>query len=223
MPDLTNGTTRDKYSELVKGYNKFEDQFGVNYSKATVPVEGSGDVDNIGLPLMWSESDAAFIEFAANADWVADTVTAVGDVVKPTTQNGYEYICTGISGDAKTHATTEPVWPTIPGVLITDDVVIWQCRAAYSGNGIDSPLSDGAHICVVIGPAEGAGFNYEDTTLSSTAVNMTVMFRGPAALAKDGFEWGSTAAADQGEFYKQLEKQGIALIESGTTVAPTFV
>lgn len=222
MPDLTGGTTRDKFSELVKAYNKFEDQFGVNYCFATVSVEGSGDIDNIGVPVMWSESDSAFIEFAANSDWAASTVTSLGDVVKPTTQNGYEYVC--ITAGTTNDTEGEPTWPTTPGATVTEtDGVVWLCRPAYSGNSIDSPLPDGAHIAVICGPAEGRGFNYADTTLSSTAVNMTVIYRGPAALSKSGFEWGSTVAADQAEFYSALERQGIALVTAGTTVDPTFV
>lgn len=220
MPDLTGGTTRDKFSELVKAYNKFEDQFGVNYCFATVSVEGSGDIDNIGVPVMWSEDDSAFIEFSANADWAASTAYSVGDVVKPTTQDGYEYVCV----TAGTSHTAEPTFVAVPGATTTETTsVVWLCREAYSGNGIDSPLPNGAHIAVICGPAEGRGFNYEDTTLSSTAVNMTVIYRGPGALSKSGFEWGSTVAADQAEFYKQLEKQGLALVTAGTTVTPTFV
>ncbi len=223
MPDVTNGATRTRFSDLVKGYNQFEDESGVNYCFASVDVEGSGDVDNIGIPLMWSESDSAFIEFAVNADWVADTVTAVGDVVKAVAQDGYEYVCIAVTGDAKTHATTEPVWPLVPGATIVDDVVTWMTRQAYIGNGTDSPLPNSAHLCVTVGAAEGRGFNQADTTLSSTAVSMTALFRGPAAAVEDGFVWGSIAEVDQDEFYKAFEKQGISVMESGTTVTPTFV
>lgn len=220
MPTLTGGTTRDRFSELVKAYNKFEDQFGVNYCFATIEVEGSGDIDNIGVPVMWSESDGAFIEFAANDDWEASTAYTLGDIVKPTTQNGYEYVAL----NSDTSAATEPTWPTTPGATVTETGdQQWLCRPAYSGNGIDSPLPNGANLAVICGAAEGSGFNYSDTTLSSTAVNMTAIYRGPAALAKDGFEWGSIAADDQNEFYTAIEKQGIALVESGTTAAPTFV
>jgi hypothetical protein len=222
MPDLTGGTTRDKFSELVKAYNKFEDQFGVNYCFASIEVKGGGDIDNIGVPVMWSESDSAFIEFAANSDWAASTAYSAGDVVKPTTQDGYEYVC--ITAGTSNDIEGEPTFVAIPGATTTEtDGVVWLCRPAYSGNGVDSPLPNGAHLAVIVGPAEGRGFNYEDTTLSSTAVYMTSIYRGPAALAKDGFEWGTTVEADQDEFYTALQKQGITIVESGTTVDPTFV
>jgi hypothetical protein len=52
---------------------------------------------------------------------------------------------------------------------------------------------------------------------------MTVIYRGPAALASDGFEWGSIAAVDQLEYKKALERQGLAITTSATAVVPTYV
>lgn len=63
-------------------------------------------------------------------NWVADTVTAIGDIVVPTSghENGFRYECTDRSGDFKTHATTEPTWPVIEGATVVDDAVTWTCR-----------------------------------------------------------------------------------------------
>lgn len=217
MPTV--GSTRKVLSALVKGYSKFEGDSGVSYHFARVDVEGSGDVDNIGIPLIWSETDSAFIEFTINADWVASATYALGAIVKPIAQNGYEYICTK-AGDAD---ATEPTWPTTTGALETETAgVVWLCRAAYSGNGVDSPLPNGANICVSVGAFEGVGFNETDTTLSATSVEMHVMFRGIGAVADAGFVWGSIAEVDQNEFYVQLEKQGLAIVTAGTTVDPTY-
>ena len=63
------------------------------------------------------------------ADWVADTVTAVGDRVVATTFNGWIYEATAIAGDFKTHATTEPTWPTTLGGTVVDDQVTWTTYA----------------------------------------------------------------------------------------------
>jgi Phage capsid family len=62
--------------------------------------------------------------------WVADTVTAIGDVVVPTAglENGFRYECTARSGDYKTHGTTQPTWPTTEGATVVDDAVTWTCR-----------------------------------------------------------------------------------------------
>lgn len=218
MPDV--GVTRKFLTSLLKGVGKFGSDAGINYNYATVDVKGSGDVENIGLPLMWSESDSAFIEFVPNADWAASTTYTLLDVVKPITQNGYEYVCV-LAGDSD---AGEPTWPTVPGMTETETAgVVWLCRNAYAGNGNDSPLPTKAHICVTTGTYAWDGENQTDTTLSSTAVKMRVIYRGEGAVVKEGFEWGDIVAADQAEFYAQLEKQGLAVIESATTVDPSMV
>ncbi|MEW6439233.1 MAG: hypothetical protein AB1508_18945 [Pseudomonadota bacterium] len=63
-------------------------------------------------------------------DWTADTAVNVGEFMKPTATNGYVYECIASAGDNKTHATTEPVWPTVLGDEIVDDQVTWRCRGA---------------------------------------------------------------------------------------------
>lgn len=74
----------------------------------------------------------------ANA-WVADTVQTVGSWRRPTVANGHIYECTASAGDFKTHATTEPTWPTTNGDTVVDDQVTWTCRADYpqtAGDGV---------------------------------------------------------------------------------------
>jgi len=62
--------------------------------------------------------------------WTADTAMDVGDIVVPTAgkENGFRYECTAAAGDKKTHATTEPTWPTTEGATVVDDQVTWTCR-----------------------------------------------------------------------------------------------
>ncbi len=66
--------------------------------------------------------------------WTANTVIAnVGYVVQPVTPNStnrYIYRCTS-RGDSpyKTHATTEPVWPTTIGNTVSDGNITWVCDA----------------------------------------------------------------------------------------------
>jgi hypothetical protein len=62
--------------------------------------------------------------------WTADTAMEIGDIVVPTAgkENGFRYECTAVAGDQKTHATTEPTWPTIEGATVGDDQVTWTCR-----------------------------------------------------------------------------------------------
>jgi hypothetical protein len=72
--------------------------------------------------------------------WTADTVMAVGDVVVPTAglENGFRYECTVSAGDHKTHATTEPTWPTTEGATVVDDQITWTCRLGnHLGTGVN--------------------------------------------------------------------------------------
>lgn len=53
--------------------------------------------------------------------WTASHSYLVGDVVKPTTANGYIYECT----QAGTSGATQPTWLTTEGANITDGTVQW--------------------------------------------------------------------------------------------------
>ncbi len=80
------------------------------------------------LPLTKRHISAVSIT-AKDADdvstWVADTVTALGTYIKPTVANTYYYKCTARDTDYKTHATTQPTWPTTIGATVVDDAVTW--------------------------------------------------------------------------------------------------
>jgi len=70
--------------------------------------------------------------------WVADTATALGAIVVPTAglENGFRYEATAVAGDTKTHATTQPTWPTVEGATVVDDQVTWTCRLGnHQGSG----------------------------------------------------------------------------------------
>lgn len=69
--------------------------------------------------------------------WAADTVYAAGALVKPTTPNGHYYKVTARDGDFKSHATTEPTWPT-DGSTVVDDALTWEDQgtlAAFTDQG----------------------------------------------------------------------------------------
>lgn len=77
--------------------------------------------------------------------WLANTVTALNYVVQPTSPhaNKYIYKCTARSGTYKTHATTEPTWPTTPGQTVVDNEVTWTCMANACMNlPSDHPYKD---------------------------------------------------------------------------------
>jgi|GEM_PF-6256373 len=57
------------------------------------------------------------------AAWQASTAYSQGDIVKPTTPNGFYYRCT-VAG---TSDTAEPTWPTELGATVVDGGVTWEC------------------------------------------------------------------------------------------------
>ena len=60
--------------------------------------------------------------------WVANTAYVLGDIVVPTTSNGFWYECTTAG---TSHATDEPTWPTTEGGTVTDGTtLVWTCHAA---------------------------------------------------------------------------------------------
>ena len=71
-------------------------------------TEGATVTDNAGIPA-----------------WAASTSYAVGDIVIPSTANGYTYECT----TAGTSDSSEPTWGTTVGGTTTDNTVTWTCRA----------------------------------------------------------------------------------------------
>lgn len=216
-------TTRKHLSELVKGVSAIQATQGVNYNYVTVDVEDSGEssVDNIGTLLMWSASDSAFIPFAVNPDWAASTAYSVGDVVKPATQNGLEFVCivAGTSNDVEGEE-----FINIEGAITTEtDGVQWLARRAYT-HDIDSPLPNKAKLVLTVGAKEGIGFNKEDTDLSATAVKMTALFRGEAGVVEEEIEgFSDLAADDQAEVRAALEAHGIAVESAAEEVTPSYV
>jgi len=68
------------------------------------------------------------LETMQDADtWEADTAYSTGDIVKPTTANGYAYKCT-VGG---TSDSSEPTWPDPSGSdawgdTVADNTVTWQ-------------------------------------------------------------------------------------------------
>jgi len=80
-----------------------------------------------------SEQPSGLYILLSDTAWTADTAMEVGDIVVPTEglENGFRYECTAAAGDKKTHATTEPTWPTQEGATVVDDQVTWTCKYGH--------------------------------------------------------------------------------------------
>ncbi len=63
--------------------------------------------------------------------WAPSEAQVVGDLLVPSTLNGYLYRCT----TAGTTGTTEPAWPTVVGNTVTDGTAVWTCGVATAAAG----------------------------------------------------------------------------------------
>ena len=75
-------------------------------------------------------------------DWAASTVYSVGDIVGPTTPNGYYYLC--VNGG--TSGSTEPDWPA-EGISWDDDIE-WDGGIEW-GSSVYDP-TDGSGVAWVV-------------------------------------------------------------------------
>lgn len=86
---------------------------------------GGGSVDDY----QWL--DLPYGAWAANTSFTGFDKATVGGYVfrRPTTPNetGFFYQVASTTGDGKTHATTEPTWPTTIGSTVVDNHVTWKC------------------------------------------------------------------------------------------------
>lgn len=83
-----------------------------------------------------------FVPTIIGNTWVADTVYNLNDYVQPTSpNNNFTYKATSVAGDQKSHATTEPIWPTTAGNTVVDDQVTWTAI----GFDYEYSLASGEH------------------------------------------------------------------------------
>lgn len=95
--------------------------------------------------------------------WVASTVYAVGDIVRPTTYNYFYYKCV-VSG---TSGIAEPVWGIIEGGTTIDNTVTWVCYFGPRANFLEESVNPPT-VVVGIGAKALGGSEYIELTLSMT-------------------------------------------------------
>lgn len=111
--------------------------------------------------------------------WAASTAYSVGDVVRPTTGNGFLYRAV----TAGSSAASEPTWPTVNGQDVTDGGVVWE----NVGTGIvafdfTDPLWDAS------GGSLSAGYMViVDDTHANDSLVALVDFEGEVTATNDTF------------------------------------
>jgi len=85
------------------------------------------------------------IASASTAVWAASTAYVLGDVRRPTTDNGFVYVVT----TAGTSSGTQPTWPLVAGNTVTDGSVVWTCREfAFPSPHVPTPVFLDAYLFV---------------------------------------------------------------------------
>lgn len=142
----------------------------------------------IRIPEEFDRDGLVKVTFAATTPvgtaWVADTATALGDIVVPTTgEDGLYFVATDVGvGDTKTHAATEPTWAGMEaGDTVVDDEVTWtaidRAQAAFTitsksftdGSAIKQTGTDELLDSIYVYPADAS--DEEIATLQSVYVN----------------------------------------------------
>lgn len=135
--------------------------FGSAESAGTRTLQATSNpgVDQIALtPTVISDS------------WAASTAYSLGDIVIPTTPNGFKYKVT----TAGTSNSTEPTWPTSIGGSVVDNTVTWECLAAtHPTTEIKLATTSGG----LSGATGGAALNLGTAILSGTANYVEVHIR----------------------------------------------
>jgi hypothetical protein len=112
------------------------------------------DTDTIKAALVTSAQTSSYTA------WAVTTAYAVGDIRKPTVDNGHRYRCT-VAG---TSAGSEPTWPTADGGTVADGTVTWE---EYGGALANNTIWADASANEV---ATGDGYTTGGATLGSSAV-----------------------------------------------------
>lgn len=222
----------DSYEFLLNVYN-------VELDSATAAVVASDAVETKVLNFSATNSVHALVRTPDNMDpdglvkvtfaaipaagtaWATDTVTALGDIVVPDSagEDGLYFVATDIgAGDHKTHAATEPTWPTTAGDTVVDDEVTWTAiesalckftitsKAFVDGTTIKQTGTSKALDTINVYPADGT----DEEKASLQAVYVKASDLGWDAGSYYSVEITRTAIAYAADTYDYSNAVGIA-------------
>lgn len=117
--------------------------------------------NNGKLLTVCSANPTSYYQACNPPEWTAATSYSAGDVVRPTTRNGYVYVCTaeGTSG------SSEPTWPVTVGATVTDGTVTWECYNNYALCATSLTSSD-----YTIAPTSDGGYSISVRTLNDILI-----------------------------------------------------
>lgn len=124
-------TERNKLSDVVAAMSKIGHEGAINYHYALVDVKGSGDVNPLGLPVVWNGTDAFEV-------YLAQDISATGASSLPNeapvgvTVGSYEGVGANFE-DTTLSATATKMWVAFRGEGAVKNAGI-QWGAATSGD-----------------------------------------------------------------------------------------
>ncbi|MFZ5896920.1 MAG: hypothetical protein ACOY0T_38035 [Myxococcota bacterium] len=161
------------------------------------------------------------LPWAAPAAWATSGAFNVGDIVVPSSANGYWYRAT-VAGDGDT--TTEPTWPTTIGATVVDNEVTWVCAgktlfasATYSYGDVVYDTSKSAVYKAAVGSG-GTALAALDTTVGNTATD------GGITWTTVGDDWAATTAYLTTDYVVKAGGHFFKCVTAGTSGAtvPTW-
>lgn len=131
-------------------------------------------------------------------------------------KNGIEKYTTAI--DVTGSATIAPMGIPVVYNGTEFEIFLDQDISAVTG---DSPLVNGYPVAIVIGK-EYIGSNFEDVTLSGTAISLTALVRGDADVLYSGVDFGAASAPNIALFKAAMEAQGVTAVAEAAVVTPSY-
>ena len=160
-------------TEFVSLEERYTQKVGRTYKPACDTELGSTRCGIVLEPSAWAATTAYTVRAARDA--------MVGDIVKPTTQNGRFYHCS----TAGTSNSSEPSWNTTIGGTTNDNTAVWTTIRAYTlddtvdsvtnrrkftANSLTEPLDWWRGGTVTFTSGDNSGFSQEVQTSSITGV-----------------------------------------------------
>lgn len=148
-------------TDLSDNPQDFQLWFGSNATGTQLQAVSSPGVTQISL----TPSDI-------EGKWTAGaTVWILGQIIEPSTSNGFIYKCTTAGTGA---AVTEPIWPTSINSTVVDGTAVWTCYAAkHNATEIKLAATAGG----LPSATGGAAMNLGTTILSGSANAVQVNIR----------------------------------------------
>lgn len=160
------------------------------------------------------------LPWTAPAAWATSGTFNVGDVVVPSTPNGYWYRAT-VAGDGDT--TTEPTWPTTVGATVVDNAATWVtagktllAAATYSYGDVVYDVAKGAVYRAAVGSGSSA--------VAALAAAGGTQVDGGITWTTVGVAWASATAYTTSDYVVRAGGHYYKCIVAGTSAAtaPTW-